>query len=297
VATHFVTGGTGVVGRVLIEDLVADGHTVLALGRTGNALRELVETGAEPVFGNLSKPGTWQHDAAQADVVWHLGLPRVAPPLRRLRVRRDAKQAWRDAHHLGELLDDDRPIILASNVLVWGDRGTELVHEDDEPNPVAMGHWSLAAEQALAGPQLRTVRLGWIYGHTGMFSGVITAVRRRQYRIVGDGQNVMPLISARDAVRALRTAQGAPTGVYAAVEPASPTQEALIHRICAAVGAPRPDRIPSWMASLSLGAAMADALGASIDVDARRLADLGWTPADSWRESLVAITRPGAQSP
>ena len=296
VATHFVTGGTGVVGRALIADLVADGHTVLALGRTGQAVHELTQAGAEPVFGNLMRPGAWQHDAAKADVIWHLGLPRVAPPLRRLRVHRDAKHAWRGAHHLGERWDDDRPVILASNVLVWGDRGAEIVHEDDEPDPVAMGHWGLASEQALASPGLRTVRLGWTYGPNGMFTRMILAVGRRQYRIVGAGGNVMPVISAADAVRALRAAERAPSGIYAAVEPAAPTQEALVHHICAELRVTRPDHISPWMASLSLGGAMADALRASTNVEALRLGELGWAPVHSWRESLLATTRPGGGS-
>ncbi len=296
-ATHFVTGGTGVVGRALIADLLADGHTVLALGRTGQAVHELAQAGAEPLLGNLIRPGSWQDDAAQADVIWHLGLPRVAPPLRRLRVQRDAKQAWRGAHHLGERVDDARPVILASNVLVWGDRGAEIVHEGDEPDPVAMGHWGLASEQALAGPGLRTVRLGWTYGPNGMFTRMILAVGRRQYRIVGAGHNLMPVISAADAVRALRAAEHAPTGVYAAVEPAAPTQEALVHHICAELGVTRPDHISPRIASLSLGGGMSEALGASTNVEAQRLTKLGWAPAQSWREALLATTRPGVRSP
>lgn len=296
-ATHFVTGGTGVVGAALIADLVAEGHTVLGLARSGEAMRVLVEAGAEPIFGNLVRPGDWQHDAARADVVWHLGLPRVAPPLRRLRVRREAKQAWLGAHNLGAYVPEGRPVILASSVLAWGDRGSASVSEDDEPEPVAMGHWGLAAEEGLARPGLRAVRLGWTYGPNGMFTGMITAVWRRQYRIVGNGQNVMPVISSVDAVRALRAAEHAPGGVYAALEPGSPTQEELIHHICAAVGAPRPDRIPPLMAALSLGAGMADALRASLHLDAHRLADHGWAPMHSWEESLMALTLPGAPSP
>ncbi len=295
-ATHFVTGGTGLVGRQLIDSLLADGHRVLALGRTGHAMRQLEALGAEPVYGDLSKPGLWQADAAEAEVLWHLGLPRVQTPLRGSRMRKDARLAWRGAHNLVAEGDPRRTVVVASHVLAWGGSGDDPISEDVDPDPVAMGHWGLAAEQALEGAGLRAVRLGWTYGPSGLFGELVVAVRWRQYRIVGNGQNLMPLISASDAARALRTAELAPPGVYAASEPNPPTQEALIHHICAELGVSRPDRVPPRLAALSLGGAMADALRASVDLRATRLADYGWRPASDWRESLLELSRPAATS-
>lgn len=288
-ATHFVTGGTGVVGRALIAELLANGEEVFALARSVGAMRALADAGADPVLGDLSRPGDWQEDAAAADVIWHLGLPRVEPPLRRGRVRRSARQAWKDADNLVALVHDDRPVILASNVLVWGDRGQEPVEEGDEPDPVATGHWALAAEQALARTRLRTVRMGWVYGPDGLFSGLVSAVRFQRFRIVGRGDNAMPLISDRDAARALRAAQALPAGVYAAAEPDVPTQEGLIHHLCAVTGAHRPDRIPPRLAAFSLGGGIVDGLSASVAVRPVRLAARGWAPSADWREDLLAV--------
>jgi nucleoside-diphosphate-sugar epimerase len=291
VATHFVTGGTGLVGRQLIADLVADGVRVQALGRSGEALRRLETMGAEPIYGDLAVPGVWQEDADEADVVWHLGAPRVHAPLRGPRVRKDARQAWRAADHLIAGGDRARTVVVASHVLAWGDHGDDPVTEATDPEPVAMGHWGLAAEQALAGPGLRAVRLGWTYGAGGRFSELVAAVSRRQYRIVGDGRNRLPLISARDAARAMRAAAQAPPGVYAACEPGPPTQEEIIHHICATLGVPRPDRVPPRLAALSLGGAMADALRSSVNLAGSGLARFGWHPSDEWRTALVELSR------
>jgi len=296
VATHFVTGGTGLVGRQLIADLLADGQIVRALGRTGSAMRQLETMGADPVYGDLSTPGVWQEDAAEAETLWHLGLPRVRTPLRGSRVRKDARLAWRGAHNLIARGTPTRTVIVASHMLAWGDHGARLIGEDAEPEPVAMGHWGLAAEQALEGPGLRAVRLGWTYGPDGLFSDLVAAVWRRQFRIVGDGQNLMPLISAPDAARALRAAEFAPPGVYAACEPDPATQEAIIHHICAGLGVPRPDRVPPRLAAFSLGGAMADALQASINVQELRLTNYGWCPTADWRASLLEFSRPAAAS-
>lgn len=290
-ATHFVTGGTGLVGRRLIADLRADGQPVRALGRTGDAMRQLEAMGADPVYGDLSTPGVWQDDAAEAEVLWHLGLPRVHTPLRGPRARKDAQLAWRGAHNLIAHGDPTRTVVVASHVLVWGDHGADPVTDDTAPDPIAMGHWGLAAEQALEGPGLRVVRLGWTYGPDGLFSDLVGAVRWRQFRIVGNGQNRMPLISSADAARALRAAAFAPAGVYGASEPDPATQEAIIHHICAGIGVPRPDRIPTRLAAFSLGGAMADALHASINMQAGRLTGYGWAPAADWRESLIELSR------
>ena len=291
-ATHFVTGGTGLVGRQLIADLALDGIHVQALGRTGEALRQLDALGAEPVYGDLATPGLWQDDAAAAEVLWHLALPRVRTPLRSPRVRKDAQLAWRGAHNLVAHGDPDRTVVAASHVLVWGDHGADPVTAHTDPDPIAMGHWALAAEQALEGPGLRVVRLGWTYGPDGMFTELALAVRRRQFRIVGDGRTVCHCSAPRTRCAPCAPPQFATPGVYAACEPDPPTQEALIHHICAGLGAPRPDRVPPHLATLSLGGPMAEALRASINVQDSGLADIGWRPADDWRASLLELSLP-----
>ena len=187
-ATHFVTGGTGLVGRQLIADLALDGIHVQALGRTGEALRQLDALGAEPVYGDLATPGLWQDDAAAAEVLWHLALPRVRTPLRSPRVRKDAQLAWRGAHNLVARGDPDRTVVAASHVLVWGDHGADPVTADTDPDPIAMGHWALAAEQALDGPGLRACASAGRTGPTACSPSSSPPCARRQFRIVGDGR-------------------------------------------------------------------------------------------------------------
>jgi dihydroflavonol-4-reductase len=48
-----VTGGTGIVGRPIVERLLADGEPVRALARSEAAARALSELGAEPVRGDV----------------------------------------------------------------------------------------------------------------------------------------------------------------------------------------------------------------------------------------------------
>jgi nucleoside-diphosphate-sugar epimerase len=290
-ATHFVTGGTGLVGRALIASLVADDEQVVALAHTSATIATLAALGATPVLGDLTTPGGWQIDAADADVLWHLGLPRVRTPLRGSRVRKEARLAWKGAHNAIADRDPTRPVVAASHVLAWGRHGPGPIHEDTPVAPLAMGHWALAAEQALEATPLRVVRLGWGYGPDGRMAELVRAIAQRRFRIVGDGSNRFPLISAADAARALRAAAAEPPGTYVAAEPDIPTQDELIHHICAEVGAGRPDHLTHRMASLALGGQMAHALASSLEVSARRMDEAGWAPADQWRESLVEISR------
>ncbi len=67
----FILGGTGFVGKHLIEWLLRQGQAVEALGRSSKSLERL-PTGCRAVTGDPMQPGDWQARAGQADVVINL---------------------------------------------------------------------------------------------------------------------------------------------------------------------------------------------------------------------------------
>src|SRR5690349_362169 len=76
--TVFVTGGTGYVGRALIERLVGRGHRVLALARPRSAGR--LPAGAEVVLGDALDARTFADAVVPADTLVHLvGTPHPSP--------------------------------------------------------------------------------------------------------------------------------------------------------------------------------------------------------------------------
>ncbi|MGH9309774.1 MAG: SDR family oxidoreductase [Vicinamibacterales bacterium] len=74
----FVTGGTGYLGRPLIEHLAARGHHVRALVREGSTAK--LPGVAEPVIGNALDATGWTSSVAPADTLVHLvGTPHPSP--------------------------------------------------------------------------------------------------------------------------------------------------------------------------------------------------------------------------
>jgi nucleoside-diphosphate-sugar epimerase len=68
----FVTGGSGFVGRHLLEALHARGDAVRALVRSAAAEATVVGLGAQPVRGDLDDPAAMTAGMRGADVVYHV---------------------------------------------------------------------------------------------------------------------------------------------------------------------------------------------------------------------------------
>src|SRR6185503_14644342 len=70
----FVTGASGWVGRGLVPDLIAAGHTVLGLARSDAAAEALQAAGAEVRRGSIDDHDTLRDAARSNDGVIHLAF-------------------------------------------------------------------------------------------------------------------------------------------------------------------------------------------------------------------------------
>ena len=214
----FVTGGTGTIGTAVVAELLANGHTVLALARSDASAAALAAAGAETVRGGLADLDVLRSGAAQSDGVISLAFGRdysSADALAASIVEEGAAMAA-----LGEaLVGSGRPLVTVSGTpWVPGRASTE---EDPLPTdgPVGGRGRSVNALLALAGQGVRSsaIRLPRTVHNNGEggFAGLLAAEARRSgvAGYPGDGAQRWPAVHALDAAVLFRLAlESAPAG-------------------------------------------------------------------------------------
>jgi nucleoside-diphosphate-sugar epimerase len=300
----FVAGATGAIGRQLVGLLVAAGHDVTGMTRSPQKIGWLREAGAQAVVCD-ALDGQALADAvsqAQPDAVVH-ELTAIPPRLNPRKIERDfaltnrlRSEGTRNLVAAAQAAKAGR-IVAQSVAFVYAPTGDGRLHEEGDPlmDPPRSFERTLHALEALekgVGDAGGTVlRYGYFYGpgtavaREGSLAG---QARRRQLPVVGAGTGVWSFIHVRDAARATVAALEAPTGVYNVVDDDPAPVREWVPAFCEAVGAPRPLRVPTWLARIAAGgygvSTMTAVEGAS---NARARRELGWSPAyASWREGF-----------
>lgn len=259
-------------GGALVEALLASGVEVTALARAPEGARRLADAGAEVARGDIGEAARWDALASGADVIFHVGLPRLMPPVRRRHMRKAEREAAAGAEIIRSLAGD-RPVVMSSCAIGDVDGALEIARP------------ALAAESAVRGADARIVRLPWAYGGSGFICDISRGLQMRRFRMVGPAHNTIALIGARDAAAALIAAAAAPPGTYAVAEDEPPTQIELVHHLCAARNAPRPDHLPPRMAAMSMGSVVVDAITADQRVAVEP--PPGFVPRQRWERDLA----------
>ncbi|MEW2520025.1 SDR family oxidoreductase [Actinacidiphila alni] len=218
----FVTGASGGIGSVVVPELLAAGHEVLALARSESSAKAVTAAGATPLSGSLTDPASLRAGAAEADGVIHLAFGNDFTDFDRCVAEEAlAVEAFGDA-----LKGTGKPLVIASGTpAVPGRASTE---EDQGPleGPASGRFRNAQAALALAAQDVRSgvVRLprsvhdeGGPYGFAGF---LIRAARQTGVSgYVGDGAQRWPAVHRKDAARLFRLVleQGEPGTVAHAV--------------------------------------------------------------------------------
>ncbi|MDQ4067929.1 MAG: NAD(P)-dependent oxidoreductase [Actinomycetota bacterium] len=235
-----VTGGSGFIGRRLVEALVADGRKVRALVRSEAAARRVPE-GADVVMGDVGDVESLRRAAAGVDVVYHLagGYRLEGPELH-------ATHVTGTANLLAALEPGTRMVYVSSTSVYGWDQAWPADHTSP-PRPVGdYGRAKLAAETLVSGwtgGATAIARPTITYGpgdEKGMLARAVGLMSRGLRWFPGDGRNHVHLVHVDDVVRGLRKLEDRGEGVYVFAGPA-PTPVGRIFKLVAeGAGLPPP---------------------------------------------------------
>ena len=295
----FVAGGTGVIGRMLVPQLVNRGHQVTATTTSPGKLGLLERLGAEGVvMDGLDAASVGEAvAAARPEAIVHQMTAIAGKPdfkhmdrwfATTIRLRTEGTN-----HLLAAAEATGVAHFVAQSYASWnGIREGGWVKTEEDPLDPAIGTVAQSGmdairhvEDVVVKADGAALRYGWLYG-SGAMDDLVASVRKRQFPLVGGGTGYTSWVHLHDAASAtvLAVEQRA-RGVFNIVddEPA-PVSEWLPY-LAACAGAKPPVRCPSWLARMLAGGVavtmMTEGRGFS-NVKARR--ELGWELRyPSWR--------------
>ncbi len=309
----FVAGATGVLGRALIPQLVAQGHEVIGMTRSSSKQELVRSLGAGPMVADaLDADAVAQAVAsAEPEVIVHqltalsgkMSVRDMRHPERSSVATMTNRLRTEATDHLlaaGRAVGARRFVAQSFAAFRWARTGGLVQTEADpiDPDPPAALRVPLVGvlhvEQAV--PTIEwgeglVLRYGGLYGPGTAMSRAPDAVmaalvRKRRFPIVGDGGGVWSHVHIDDAAAATVAAvdHGQP-GIYNIVDDEPAPVREWLPALARALDAKPPRRIPRWLGRLAAGEAatlmMTEARGAS---NAKAKRDLDWQPRyASWR--------------
>ena len=295
----FVAGATGVLGRRVVPLLVAQGHSVTAIGRTAEKRSVLDVCGACPVDMDVFDADAVRRATTGNDVVMNLAtcIPPVAKALR--------KSAWAMNHRLRQevarnladatLANGASRFVQESLGFAYADHGNDWITETTALQTTPVNASILDAEASTArvaatGAVGVALRFANFYCADSEQTAVALRLARRGINTLpGDGY--WPMVHADDAASAVVASLVAPSGNWRVVDDEQLTSSERAQALADAVGRRRVHSIPSFLYRTA-GANGSMLLRSQRVSNAAFKAATGWEPAHaSFRTGIYAVAR------
>jgi nucleoside-diphosphate-sugar epimerase len=296
----FVAGGTGVIGRRLVPQLVARGHRVTATTTSPGKLGLLERMGAEGVVMDgldaasvgeavaAARPDAIVNEMTALSVA-HAGKPNPRKPDRFFAITNRLRSEGIDHLLAAAEATGVSHLVAQGHASMNGIRNGGWVKTEEDPLEVVEGTKAINhLEEAVVNAGGAVLRYGGFYG-PGAHDDQIRLVRKRLLPLIGGGTGHVSWVHVDDAANATVLAMEQKAhGVFNIVddEPA-PVSEWLPY-LAECVGAKPPRRVPAWLARLLAGemavGVMTQGRGFS---NAKAKRELGWELRyPSWRQGF-----------
>lgn len=303
----FVAGGSGVLGRRLVPQLVARGHQVTATTTSAAKVGVLTDLGADAVVMDgldgaavgeavaAARPDTIVHQMTGLNPV-HAGRLDLKHPEQFFATTVRLRSEGTDHLLAAAEATGVTHVVAQGFASMNGIRTGGWVKTEEDPldpvltggpqGAVAMSH----LESAVVAAGGVVLRYGGFYGPEANDEQV-ELIRKRRFPLVGKGTGHFSWVHLDDAARAtvLAVEQHA-TGLFNVVDDEPARVNEWLPYLAACAGAKRPLRIPAWLAKLVAGemvvAMMTEGRGFA---NAKAKRELGWTLRyPSWRDGFKA---------
>jgi len=203
----FVTGGTGFVGSYLVRNLARRGHKVTVVTRSPGKASS-INGGVALVQGDPMKPGQWQQELKDHDVIVNLaGASIFTYWTEKARKAIMESRLFTTRNVVDALAENGKEKILisASAVGYYGSREDDLVLDESSPpgnefvTEVSRLWEAEAARAADHGVRVVLARLGIVLGRNGGALGkMVPAFKRYLGGTLGSGRQWFPWIHEED---------------------------------------------------------------------------------------------------
>lgn len=262
-----MTGGTGLIGRALVPELLARGDRVTVISRSAAAATETLPAAVEVLEADPAVAGTWLERVDQAEVIVNLVGESVASGLwTRGKKRRLRRSRLRPIGHLADVLRDrdrDRPAVLvsASAVGYYGDGGDRALGEKAEPGQDYLAmlcyEWERNAQRAdHEACRVAMMRFGLVLSADGgALAAMLPMFRRGLGGPLGSGRHYWPWVHISDVVRAILHTIDTPElrGPVNVTAPNPAQQREFARTLGAVLGKSARWPAPAWVLRLVLG--------------------------------------------
>ncbi len=298
----FIAGASGVLGRRLVRQFVARGHSVIGQVRSPKAEIAVKVAGGEPRHADLFDAESLAKAAEGCDTVIHAA---TAIPVKQKTTPADWAMNDRIRRKGTRCLTEAAAKIGAKTYLQQSIAWVARPKDDsafDEDSPVvpqpaiqsAIDAEAIAREaESAEGFAVAILRGGFFYdsesAHTRM---IADALRKRQMPIIGSGESLWAMIHTDDAASAYVAAAEKPRGgVWHIVDNEQVRVRTFLEEFAARLGAPEPRRVPIWLARWLAGQQAVEYFTRSNrTTNSRFRRDFAWTPRyPTYREGLDQI--------